>query len=102
MLNADIASRVTVGARFGRLTMVMGCIVLVANGGLNRRFRMAERTKAYGDRRQRTQRYERKHEDKDYDFGRASHAKDRNTVNLSLAAGCGGYDDGQRCILGEA
>jgi len=49
--------------------------VLVADGGLNRRLLMAERTKVYdyGDRRQRAQGYERKHEDKDYDFGRASH-----------------------------
>ena len=76
MFNADIASRGTVGPRFGRLTMVMG-FVLVADGGLNRRFVIAERTKvySYGDRRQRAQGYERKHEDKDYGFGRASHAK---------------------------
>ena len=75
MFDADIARRGPVGPRFGRLTMVMG-FVLVADGGLNRRFLMAERTKVYGygDSRQRAQGYERKHEDKDYDFGRASHA----------------------------
>ena len=75
MFNADIASRGTVGPWFGRLTMVMA-FVLVADGGLNRRFLMAERTKvcSYGDRPQRAQGYERNHEDKDYDFGRASHA----------------------------
>jgi hypothetical protein len=75
VFNADIAGRGTVGPRFGRLTMVMG-FVLVADGGLNRRFLMAERTKvySYGDRRQRAQGYERKHEDKDYDVGRARHA----------------------------